>query len=169
MQGGRGDPADSVTRKLRTGAYSGSRGPPMDVLLRLSRDAILEDARCQSCSRMVPGGALRCSLSVTWGSGISAPAPWRHCCVSQQVTPGALCSQHCLLTGNRRSSLGLVEGCSTVSCLGSASELRGTPTYTPGHRPPSGGLFLQNMCWGFVRACGRPISAQSQDCATFFS
>uniref|UniRef100_A0A4W2FFC7 Forkhead box protein L2 n=1 Tax=Bos indicus x Bos taurus TaxID=30522 RepID=A0A4W2FFC7_BOBOX len=43
-QGGCGDPADSVTRKLRTGAYSGSRGPPMDVFLHLSQDTILEDA-----------------------------------------------------------------------------------------------------------------------------
>ena len=50
----------------------------MDVFLRLSRDAILEDACCQSCSRMVPGcatRALRCSLSVTWGLGSSAPTP----------------------------------------------------------------------------------------------
>ena len=155
-QGGRGDPADSVTCKLRTGAYSGSRGPPMDVFLCLFQDTILEDARCQSCSRMVPGGALRCSLSVTWGSGISAPTPRRHCCVSRQVTPGALGLQPCLLTGNRRSSLGLVEGCSAVSCLGYAQRDPHVSAW------PQASLWRELLTEHALGFCPEPVAGPSQ-------
>lgn len=97
---------------------------------------------CNTCSEMQP----ECDL----GIGKLSSHPRRLCCVSRQVTPEALCPWHCLLTGNRSSSLGLGGGCPDLTCLGSASELRGTPTYTPGHRPPSAGTFLQNTCWVFV-------------------
>lgn len=124
MQGGRGDPAGSVTRKLRTGAYSGGRATDGCASAPLPR----RHPRGCSVSVVLQNGSWRCSEmqpEYDLGIGNLSSHCTPSCCVCRQSDPGgpvlSALSPHPVIEGVLWGWL----RAAPLSCLGVYSEAQG--------------------------------------------